>query len=798
MFAKTHGTLRNAGTLKPPSPFPLVASCLPNHPSTLLVRNPRKVQFRSSFALNNIQVDKTSVNGDIQNLQLNPNSSGKRDIVRFCKGLPRYPLGHNAGIENAATDTQGPQDSPQSPNHIPILSKPMVEDFLPLRKIKSSSTFFPKRVTGDRISGDGHTSMLNLLNELEQPEQAVALHAKRTRAESLRRLERRREDMKSAREKFRLENYKGDWAFDWRFALEMLETHLPPKTNQAQTAGEAPPSWAPHNLRADAITRPQFWNPQNLHRYVQDLVFSQVTWKMHERIYRPTESHTLAIADVLRNLYHDPAVKSHLTVKTFDEGLAFFCRHRMIDNARTLFKHMQIFGMRPESSTFEIMLRCAAKNKDLHNFTFHLDMMIRYGVRTTHDMWIHLMRTVENAEVRLSIARKMRELDLIHDVRIKQDVAGLITRDKLAAHLNEDHDPQSFFDEMDQNFGSGWLSHYVGAAILDEVGRRKSIAEAVELLPALERRLLRPDGRMLLKLLNLCKFTENHLLALELLRLFEVQYGVILDAPILDVLFQLGWNSRYYNFTKVVWQYACASGQRHKNMVRKAKNSLMSLASEGQTPTRGTIWNVSAGKVITGISNLNTMQRFRAFLEDWQRAPYSGAARRRFNLLAENAFRESLRSKGTFELDCPLSDVLKDALALDRKWVQGHVLRDVPISCKFAQAMRLEDSAHAHMHTHRGGVLRLPAMKNTDFRSADHQGQNRKCRMDPELRTKPCQCLDFGPDERAAVDSSNGKEEQTEESDAEEAVEQQQQQHIKPSSWSQVWDSPRERKSFIW
>ncbi|KAL9045736.1 MAG: hypothetical protein Q9214_001267 [Letrouitia sp. 1 TL-2023] len=528
--------------------------------------------------------------------------------------------------------------------------------------------------------------------------------------------------------RYRLINPRGEWASDWHRAFSLIDGNYQDGNSVPDIVPQEQVVWGGmKNVRADEIPRPSVWTQSSCLLYVRNLAYSSVLGLGHKEIYSGSEEHHLNVADALEQLFYNADLKHCMSVASFDEGLKFFCRHRMLHRARQLFNRMQTLEMASHPSTYEIMLRAAADQRDLHNFTIHLNMMINHGVMPTQFAWVNLLRTLEAGQVRLQIVERMHKRNLIRNKDIAKEVASIVVRDKIVSHLNAEQEPQTFFTNMDAEFGSGWLSGYTGAIILEEVGSRRSIADAFEMLQVIVDHGTNGDEQMLIKLLELCRPTENHVLALELVSLFELKYGVRPTCHTMKILFQQAWASRHYNFAKALWQYSCLSGLLHQSMVRKVKESL--LSTKAPELTRGMLWKESAGKVITGFGPTNTMRRFRTLIGYWHVAPHHVPSRKDFADLANYILSESVNSKGPYLLQRNLIDILKEALALDRRWIKGHVLREVPIQCKYAQAFSIEDEVVGCSQGSRGGR-----------ESEAQQTQDRRCKMRPELRTRPCQC----------------------------------------------------------
>ena len=514
---------------------------------------------------------------------------------------------------------------------------------------------------------------------------------------------------------------KGSWSQDWQVPLELLKQHYKPEHKEQAVKGRPRAVWSDSQqivcqVRVDQIPRPQYWSLVTFRNYVDDLARSTVDRTMRLQIYGAGESHAAAVANELERLFRDTYMTRFLSAKACDTGLAFFYKHGMFAKARALYTRMEDLRIEFEPETFNIILRGAAAQKDLHNYTFHLRHMIKRGFNPNRTTWSCLLMAVDSSEARATIVQAMRAKKLLNRFSTMRDVVKLTIRDEVAKHLESGNQMSPFFSDMDTRYAPGWLSVSAANVVLDEVGVRRPALEAFELLKEIRQRAPALDNVSLNTLLAHCRRSRAHELTIDVLDYFEVEQRLSPGQREYEVLFKQAWKSHLYNFARVIWRSACMEAAVTFKMQKFVMDSLTFKTpewSKNQPKKRTDIWKATAGKVVVGIDlttkedNPDQVQypdtifpaivqnlpakkdkystRLERLMDDTdQRMPHAQVRQSAKGLIHHDlaAFKKYRRKR-------TLASLLREALATDREWARDN-WKDVAVQRKRRNAVVVE------------------------------------------------------------------------------------------------------------
>ncbi|KAI4171125.1 MAG: hypothetical protein LQ348_006993 [Seirophora lacunosa] len=541
---------------------------------------------------------------------------------------------------------------------------------------------------------------------------------------------------------------KGSWSHDWRVALADLETHAVDDASNISTYPVAlKSSWKsdiPRNIRAEDIPRPARWTKASFHLYVYQLTHSNVDRLVARKVYSEKSSHADEVVDVLESLFAEAELKYIISDEACNEALRFFFRCEKFARARDLFSRLQELQKNIHPSTYNIMMQAAAAQKDLFTFTLLLKTMISHGVRPDLYTWVHFAQAVEEKEVQLMILNTLVQKTAPQkNPALMRDIATLIIPRIASTYLERGQDPLLLLDDLDKSFEPGWLSYQACAQVLGEVATRHSIPKALLMLKEFYDRGFKPTQGLLLQLLKKCSYTRAHDLAIEILRLFRMEYTIQPSSQIYDVWFEQAWRSRLYNCCRVLWVHACVEGHTSFTMQQKVKSSLRVERSQSYSShTRLQLWQATAGKVIAGCVRFDNVDSFWDMMSRWRPAQESFKDRDKFLRAARSSLDDDLAIVGRHSILKPLDELLSEALAVDRRWALGHALREVPIECKCSQVIDI------HL------VSKMPAEDADDrLQSAQPPSgtehlmptpvKSSRCWMSDEMRSKPCACPEW-------------------------------------------------------
>ena len=514
-----------------------------------------------------------------------------------------------------------------------------------------------------------------------------------------RKLQRHREIKDRKRELWRK---KSTWSQDWQVPLSLLKLHYKPEHECTMLWGPqaawSNPQKIIRQVRVDQIPRPQVWSVITFKSYVEDLTRSTVDRLVQRQIYGNKGSHVNAVANVLEKLFQDTGMKSFLSLKACNIALHFFYESCMISKARVLVTYMEKLHLKLEPETFDIILRGSAANKDLHNYTYHLQSMIKRGYKPNPRTWSSLLMAVDSSEARASIVQAMRERKMLKSLSVSRDVVDLTIRDEVAKHIDGRKEMSALFTAMDTRYAPGWLTVSGANIILDEISMRQSAWQAFDLLKEIRNRVSRLDKVSLNTLLSHCSHIRAHDLTIDVLNYFEVNHSIIPAQKEYEVLFKQAWRSRLYNFAKVIWRSACMDTAVTFKMQKLVMESLtfeMPDRPGSEPKSRADIWKAAAGKVVVGVELAakeseeddmpqpgttlpNPVQDLDKGKENLagrlsQPTDHTNVPRRRPQVIhaARNLYHSDLTAFQKWHLERKLAPLLREALAMDREWAKG-------------------------------------------------------------------------------------------------------------------------------
>lgn len=462
---------------------------------------------------------------------------------------------------------------------------------------------------------------------------------------------------------------KGRASYDWQTPLELLNKHSPKQYVDPPTGSEHPPWRHPEirQIRADCISIPPVWSTYTFWLYIEKLTRSSVDHLIGRQLYGKGGSHTAEVSKILGKAFRAPSIREFLSPSAFNAAITFFCKNSEIPQAIALFEYMEWLRMEIPTETMNIMLLSAAMCKDLHTFTKILQKCTARGIVPDARSWTALLRAVWSRNAKWVVIQGMQDRKMLKVKRVMREVVKCIVRDEIVTHLDKDLDATLYLNWMDTRFGTNWLSVSVGNIILYELGQRKPATDAVGLLHIMMERGMIADEDTLNTLLLFCKRERDHLLAIRVLRLLHVETGVKINGRTLAHLFMQAWRSRLYNFARVVWRTACIRGVATFETLNFVRQSLLyhkSNVTSNEPGSRARIWHESAGEVIVGIKPVHDLDNF----------PPSSPATKATMMGRKDLKKlidDDLATAGRYCLVDDFSDLLTNALKLDRTWMEN-------------------------------------------------------------------------------------------------------------------------------
>ncbi|KAE8453016.1 hypothetical protein EG329_012203 [Mollisiaceae sp. DMI_Dod_QoI] len=353
-----------------------------------------------------------------------------------------------------------------------------------------------------------------------------------------------------------------------------------------------------HPVLPDQIRRPTIWTPTSFLDYVKALT----TLNLPNNQGKKHDDHWSLRLKILRDLFRnpDPNRRAAITRAACHEALRFFAKHNQIEDVRLIFVRMELFGLQTTPETFNIMLRSAAKQEDLHNFHFVLHLMLRRGLTPNGETWTAFMMLLLPIKLKIHVADAMRKKGLLQHRSTMKAVCQQLIRPEVEWSIDADQDQNAFISHMDSRYGREWLTLDSGNLVLHELGSRGLISRCWDFLRFMDSRFIPPDQYSINIILNHCNQIVNLEGAIELMHNIVPSWGFKPDIETFRILFALAWKTRSYNIAKMVWKYACLSGKTSFGMRDRVLESMLAVWRKDPPSTPRHRFNCYAGSVIFG------------------------------------------------------------------------------------------------------------------------------------------------------------------------------------------------------
>ena len=421
--------------------------------------------------------------------------------------------------------------------------------------------------------------------------------------------------------------------------------------------------------RVENLPKPSKWSIISFAEYVDQLTSMRIPNHRHHIMYKKGEEHVKTVSKTLREVFTDPNSKSSLSRAAFKKALEYFVKTSNIADARATFVLMDIMAIEMDPETFNILLRGAAKNEDLHNYHFILHLMLRRGITPNGGTWVAFLMANQDFRIKRYIMAELEAKGLLSHPAVLRRVCQELVIREVNNSLDNGQGQGDFLDHMDSRYGKDWLTVDNGNRVLHALGARNLISRCWRFLQAMDARFTKIDHVSINTILNHCKQQENLVGAIEILRLLPSLMAYEPDSLTYHVLFEMGWRRRSYNLLRVVWKYAClksATTARMRMLVAQSLiNTSISRGSDSLQPKR---WTRQAGFVITN----DVFKHPMAYLNSSSDKQNSGVGRVLSRKEAVQAVTRHLeRDYKVFQSwkpARPFRDVLLEAWELDRKW----------------------------------------------------------------------------------------------------------------------------------
>jgi len=422
---------------------------------------------------------------------------------------------------------------------------------------------------------------------------------------------------------------------------------------------ESPHFHLPHQSASDGPL-PVQWTVFTFAQYVRDITTAKPPRSVQRQL-----KHRDIILETLKDLFDNLLETEDIaSPEAYHDAISFLIEHQQTPAARDLIFSMEQMGCPPTTDTFNIHFRGCAREQNFHSFNYLLGVLRRRGLQPNCGTWIALLQLVRTTKEKQKIMLEIHQLGFPKESKTRKLLAVETIPYTIGPFLDDGGSISAYIETFDKLYGPGWSYNNAVHRLLDALGARGCITEAVDLIN--DFRSLRdyiPNEVDVTVLLSHCAHHRTADIAIWLVNHAAVNWHFEPDHVAFIGLFRLAWKSRMYNVSRVIWKYACAQGQLDHSMQQTVSRSLVQSLDPNNTTDQGR-WIATAASVICGT------------------APSELPATSPVNIV--DGERKIL---GTRHYTKPFHDMLNEALILDRKWTSKGVRESKNLAWKVHHAI---------------------------------------------------------------------------------------------------------------
>lgn len=346
--------------------------------------------------------------------------------------------------------------------------------------------------------------------------------------------------------------------------------------------------------RPEDVPSPRVWTISSFAKYVEDLTSA----RSPEVLRSGGESAQRHREDVLLDLLRSTEIRPVLSYAAFHHVLSFLTRHERHNQAWSVIELMKSLDIHPGTAFYNTMLLNAALHQDIGAFDRLLSTMQSEQAIPNAGTWVALLMASPNVEFKQIVMRKMFDNGLSAHSVFGTQTAPMIIPYSLRPFLDTGGDIDEFLDILDECWGPKWLTDDAVCHIVDVLGSRGTILEAVRLLDKLAKeRAYQISKAPVHTLLKHCRRTQSVDLAVWILNYATEMWRLsVKDRVVFSTLFKIAYASQMHNMVRVAWKYAGAAGQLDSFMRSKTINSLKARCEPDRDSVNGR-WISSVGAV---------------------------------------------------------------------------------------------------------------------------------------------------------------------------------------------------------
>lgn len=414
-----------------------------------------------------------------------------------------------------------------------------------------------------------------------------------------------------------------------------MKDHSPTITSLAPNKSMPRAVWSeildPRPRSIDQVRPPPVWTTITFANYVQDLINSHPPARRNQSKEHTLDSNNARPLDIvtgkLISLFSNPTSVSSASAFACVLAMQFLFEKRKIPEVRKIFELLErrvaafpglkrIFAI---PAIFNVCLRAAAHDQDLHNYNFLLRMMLDRKSTPDHVTWAALLSLVQARFPRDAkhIISAMRTRNALASPAAKIAIANVTVRSDFEKWIKQGGNMYDFLDHYNRQWGGEeWLDVRATNMMLQELLARGCFDDGKALLDILiKNRNHQPNIHTLSVFLGAAAAHSHLGLA---------QYGLeqtlgrvkrlVPNKTTYDKLAHLATMKRAHNVLRVAWRYACMSKQVTFQFKKLMENNIALDLIPGMGAqsklSRGDMFRATAAKIAVGIDQSYAVEDF--------------------------------------------------------------------------------------------------------------------------------------------------------------------------------------------
>lgn len=307
-------------------------------------------------------------------------------------------------------------------------------------------------------------------------------------------------------------------------------------------------------------------------------------------------SHQKQVAKALVQLFRNEAYSSFMSTAALNRALSYLLDHEFLNAARDIFLKSEHLAT---VDTFNILLKSAAKRQDLRFFRQFLLAMSRLSIRPDPNTWLTLVDCLVAPKAKADLVTYMLQRGYLENMGAMRTALHLTLPNTFRAHLESGKSVDSFIRQTADSCGDSCFVPSLISQMFGVIVRLKDFAALDRLFEICKQNDLTFNSATITQILSL--FRADMPTALRYLFRCLERPETKLERHAWERLFLVAFKGQYYNICRVLWRYACMSGNVTYKMKRTVVTSLIRNVPRKPETNVHTIWDVSAGKVIVGL-----------------------------------------------------------------------------------------------------------------------------------------------------------------------------------------------------